>query len=182
MTRSHHVDRIYKRLHFQSDIWPRELAICAIICMYADMPQPSKWIFSTLTLHILKIIINLQNFSVQSCHHRHKGSYNGELHCLFLQPWRQPYLTRSGKGIDACGMVVHSELYISVSSYKRCFMFIWTNLKMPLPIYFSLYWEIIDFHGLVWSPQIRRHQENSSYVLFSGLKQSLKMRSQMLSV
>ena len=30
--------------------------------------------------------------------------------------------------------------------YKRCFMFI---LKMPLLIYFLLYWVIIDFHGLV---------------------------------
>ena len=32
------------------------------------------------------------------------------------------------------------------SKYKRCFMFIWTNLKMQLLIYFSLYEVIIDFH------------------------------------
>ena len=31
--------------------------------------------------------------------------------------------------------------------YKRCFMFILTNLKMPLLIYFSLYLVIIDFMG-----------------------------------
>ena len=93
------------------------MAICAIIYIYADMPQPSQLIFSLLTLPILKTIINLQNFSVQSCHHRHKGSLTGELHCLFLQPLRQPYLTRSREGTDACGMVVHSGLCIPVSSY-----------------------------------------------------------------
>ena len=83
------------------------------------MPQPSLWIFSPLALHILKTIINLQNFSIQSCHHRHKGSYTGERHCLFLQPWslRQPYLTRSRENINVCGVVVHSGLYIPASSY-----------------------------------------------------------------
>ena len=49
-------------------------------------------------------------------------------------------------------------------------------------IYFSLYLVIIDFHGLVWSPEIRSHQENSIYFLISGLKQSVKMSSQILSV
>ena len=33
---------------------------------------------------------------------------------------------------------------------------------MPLLIYFSLYLVIIDFHGLVWSPEKRRHQEYST--------------------
>ena len=61
-------------------------------------------------------------------------------------------------------------------------MFIWTNLKKPLLIYFSLYSVIIDFHELVWSPGIRSHQENSSKFLFSGLEQSLKMSSQILGV
>ena len=50
--------------------------------------------FSVLKHYPFKKIINLQKFSVQSCHHMHKGSYAGELHCLLLQPWRQPYLTR----------------------------------------------------------------------------------------
>ena len=55
---------------------------------------------------------------------------------------------------------------------------------MPLLIFFSLYREIIDFSGLVLSPGIRSHQENinSSLFLFSGLKQSLNMSSQILSV
>ena len=66
--------------------------------------------------------------------------------------------------------------------YKRWFMFIWTNLKMPFLSYFSLYLVIIDFHKLVWSPEIRSHQENSILFLFSGLKQCLKMSSQILSV
>ena len=69
-------------------------------------------LFSYLTLPILKTIINLQKCSVQSCHHRHKGSYTGELHFVLLQT----YLTRSREDFDACGMVVHSELYIPVSS------------------------------------------------------------------
>ena len=43
-----HIDIIYKRIHFQSDILPRKLAICAIICIYVDMPQPSQRIFSPL--------------------------------------------------------------------------------------------------------------------------------------
>ena len=72
--------------------------------------------FCPLTLFILKTIINLQKFSVQSCQHRHKGSYTGELYCLLLQPCREPYLTRSREDIDACGLVVHSGLYIPVSS------------------------------------------------------------------
>ena len=80
------------------------------------MTQPSQRIFSYLTLPILRTIINLQKCSVQSYHHRHKGSYTGELHFLLLQPWRQPYLIRSRENIDACGMVVHSGLYIPVSS------------------------------------------------------------------
>ena len=53
---------------------------------------------------------------------------------------------------------------------------------MPLLNYFSLYLVIVDFHGLDLSPEIRSYQENSSYFLFSGLKQSLKMSSQILSV
>ena len=73
-------------------------------------------IFSYLTLPILNTIINVQIYSVQSCHHRHKGLYTGELHFVLLQPWRQPYRTRSREDVDACGMVVHSELYIPVSS------------------------------------------------------------------
>ena len=81
------------------------------------MRQPSQRIFSYLTLPILKAIINLQKCSVQNCHHRHKGSYTGELHFILLQPWRQPYITRSRGDLDACGMVVHSRLYIQVSSY-----------------------------------------------------------------
>ena len=64
----------------------------------------------------------------------------------------------------------------------RCFMFSFSNLKMPLLIYFSLYLVIIDFDGLVWSPEIRSHQENGSYFLFSSLNQFLKMSSQILSV
>ena len=75
-------DKITLILHFQS----HEIAISAIICMYADMSQPSQRVFSPLTLSILKTIINLQKFSVKSCHHIHKGSHTGELHCLFLQP------------------------------------------------------------------------------------------------
>ena len=51
---------------------------------------------------------------------------------------------------------------------------------MPLLIYFSLYLIIIDFHGLVLSPGIRSHQENSSKFLFSDMKQTLKMSSQIL--
>ena len=90
--------------------------MCAIICMYDDMSQSSQSIFSPLTLSILKTITNLQKFSVQSCHHRHKGSYTGVLHCLLLKPLRQPYLTWSREDIDVCGMVVHSGLYIPVSS------------------------------------------------------------------
>ena len=66
--------------------------------------------------------------------------------------------------------------------YKRCFMFIWTNLKMLLLFYFSLHSVIIYFHVLVWSSETRSHQENSSWFLFSGLKQSLKMSSQILCV
>ena len=42
--RQDHVDIIYKRIHFHSDFQPSELAICAIICMYA-MSQPSQRIF-----------------------------------------------------------------------------------------------------------------------------------------
>ena len=38
-------------------------------------------------------------------------------------------------------------------------MFILINLKMPLLIYFSLCLVIIDFNGLVQSPEIRSHQE-----------------------
>ena len=49
-------------------------------------------------------------------------------------------------------------------------------------VYFSLYLVIIDFHKLVWSRGIRNQQENSILFLFSGLKQSLKMSSQILSV
>ena len=69
---------------------------------------------------------------------------------------------------------------IPIDLYKRCFMFIWTNLKMPLFIYFSLYLVIIDFSGLVWSPGIRSH--HTTCPLFSGMEQSLKMSSQILSV
>ena len=50
------------------------------------MPLPSQRIFSPLTLSILKTIINLQKFSVQSCHNRHKELYTGELQVLLLQP------------------------------------------------------------------------------------------------
>ena len=46
------------------------------------------------------------------------------------------------------------EKYANGLYYKRCFMFIWTNLKMALLIYFSLYWEMFDLYGLVWSPGI----------------------------
>ena len=60
----------------------------------------------TLTLPILKTIINLQTFSVHSYHHRHKGQYTGELHCLHLHPRKQPYLIRSREYFDACGMMV----------------------------------------------------------------------------
>ena len=60
----------------------------------------------TLTLPILKTIIKLQTFSVRSDHQRHKGSCTGELHCLLLQPRRQPYLTRSREYFNACGMMV----------------------------------------------------------------------------
>ena len=83
------------------------------VCWYATAFQR---IFSPLTWSILKTIINLQKLSVQSCHHRHKGSYTRELHCLLLQPWRQPYPIRLIEDIDACGMVVHSRLYIPVSN------------------------------------------------------------------
>ena len=62
-----------------------------------------------LTLRILKTIINLQKCSVQICHHRHKGSYTGELHFLISA-------TRSREDFDACSMVLHSGLYIPVSS------------------------------------------------------------------
>ena len=118
-------------LHFQSEIQPRELAICAILFMYADMSQPSQRIFSPLTLSILKTIINLQKFSVQSCHHRHKGSYTGELHCLLLQPCRKPCLTRLREDIDACGMVVHSGLYIPMSSSIH---YSWLDLVIISPV------------------------------------------------
>ena len=64
----------------------------------------------TLTLPILKTIINLQTFSVHSCHRSHKGPYTGELHCLLLQPRRQPYLTRSREYFDACGMMVRVSI------------------------------------------------------------------------
>ena len=84
--------------------------------MQADITPPSQRVFSPLTSPILKTIINLQKCIVQSCHHRYKGSYTGELHCLLLQPRRQPYLIRSREDFDACGMVVHSGLYIQVSS------------------------------------------------------------------
>ena len=72
--------------------------------------------FQLFNITFLKTIINLQKYSVQSCHHRHKGSYTGELHCLFLQHWRQLYLTRAREDFDASDMVVHSGLYIPVSS------------------------------------------------------------------
>ena len=80
------------------------------------MTQLSQRILNYLTLPILQTIINLQKCSVQSCHHRHKGSYTKELHFLLLQPWRQPYLTRSREDSDARGMLVYSGLYIPVSS------------------------------------------------------------------
>ena len=35
---------------------------------------------------------------------------------ILLQPWRETYLTRSREDFDACGMVVHSRLYIPASS------------------------------------------------------------------
>ena len=46
-------------------------------------------------------------------------------------------------------------------------MFNRTNLKIPLLNYFSLYWVIIDLHGLVGSPEIRSHQNENlnSYFL-----------------
>ena len=53
---------------------------------------------------------------------------------------------------------------------------------MLLLISILLYLVIIDFHVLVLSPEIRCHQENSSYFLFSGLKQSLKINGQILGV
>ena len=88
------------------------------ICMLADMKQPSQRIVSYLTLPFFKkkTIINLQKCRVHSCHHRHKGSHIGEQHCLLLHPRGQPYRTRSREDFYACGMVVHSGLYIPVSS------------------------------------------------------------------
>ena len=41
--------------------------------MYADMPQPSQWIFRPLTLPILKTIINLQNYNVNVATSSTKG-------------------------------------------------------------------------------------------------------------
>ena len=73
-------------------------------------------IFSYLTLPILKTNINLQKCSVQSCSNIHKESYTGGLHFLLQQPCRQPYLTSSREDFDACNVVVHSGLYIPVSS------------------------------------------------------------------
>ena len=72
--------------------------------------------FQSFNIVHLKTIINLQKFSVQSCHHRHKGSHTGELHFLLLQPWRQPYLIRLREDTDACCTVVHCGLYIPVFS------------------------------------------------------------------
>ena len=53
----------------------------------ADMTLPSQG-FSVIEHYLLnlKTIINLQKCSVQSCYHRHKGSYTGDLHLLLLQP------------------------------------------------------------------------------------------------
>ena len=80
------------------------------------MPQPSRRIFSQ---SFENNHIDLQTFGVNSYHHGHKESYTEELHCLLLQPLRQPYFTRSREDIDACDMVIHSGLYIpdSVKSY-----------------------------------------------------------------
>ena len=83
------------------------------------MPQPSRKIFSqSFNITDLKKNnqIDLKTFSVNSYHHRHKASYTEELHCLLLQPLRQPFLTRSREDNDACDIVVHSRLYIQVSS------------------------------------------------------------------
>ena len=38
-------------------------------------------------------------------------------------------------------------------------MFIWTNLKLSLLIYFLLYYVKVDLHKLVWAPETRIHQE-----------------------
>ena len=82
------------------------------------MPLPSQRICSqSFNITYLKNSrIDLLTFSVNSYNHRHKGSYTEELHCLLLQPLRQPYLTRSKEDIDACDTVVHSGLYIPLSS------------------------------------------------------------------
>ena len=37
---------------------------------------------------------------------------------------------------------------LEYSAIQEVFHVFLTNLKMPLLIYFSLYWVIIDFHGL----------------------------------
>ena len=87
-----------------------------MICMSTDITKPSQRIFQLFNITNFNDKHQLQKCSVQSCHHRHKGPYTGELHFLLLQPWRQPYLTRPREDFDACGMVVHSGLFIPVSS------------------------------------------------------------------
>ena len=70
--RQDHVDLVYKHVHFQRDIYPTELAIYAIICRYADMPQPSRRIFSqSFNITFLKNkYVDLQTLSINSYYHR----------------------------------------------------------------------------------------------------------------
>ena len=113
-----HVDLIYKRIHFQSNIQPRELAICLVICRYADIPQPSQRIFSLSTFPILKAIISLQIvFTVSTTDT--KGHILESCIVYFCNLEESHISQDQERNIDACGMVVHSGLYIPVSSGKH---------------------------------------------------------------
>ena len=79
--------------------------------MYADMPQPSQRIFSPLTLPILKTIISLQTFSVHSTEGR-----TLESSIIYFYNHEDSHISQDGEDSNACGMVVHSGLYIPVSS------------------------------------------------------------------
>ena len=66
------------------------------------------------------------------------------------------------------------------NKYKRCFLFISAVNKFEIGVthlFLVFVFVKADLHKLVWSPDIHIHQK-ISLTLLTGLKQSLKMSSQ----
>ena len=85
------------------------------VCWYATaFPKD----FQSLNITCFKNSHQFTEIKYSKLPNMHKGSYTGELHCLLLQPWRQPYLIRWCLWYGGPQWTVHSSVYLYQSQFS----------------------------------------------------------------